>query len=198
MYAGDYNTIVIIVELLSLGGILLILYSILRILLRFLNKQYKKLTRGRYYSGRNKGLAALGLIIAIISLFMPWLNLELFGENLGGVSFYYILMNFDSYKNTLIRYGFIHNSNDLLIIYGSIILFTLSLVICILTILFWRSQANKIWISGVCGIGSFLLWYMSIQNTGFYNILQSGFDVGIGGWLLLVAAGIWIWANMNL
>lgn len=198
-YAGGYDIYVTVAELLSLFGILLILYSLIRIILRFINKQIKCLFRGRnYYSDKNKGLAAVGLIMALISIFLPWLNLELFGESLGGISLYYILMNFDSYKNTLISYRMIHNSNDLLTIYGSIALFIFSSILALFIIALWKSHANKIWVPGALAIGSFLLWYMSIQNTGYFNILQSGFDIGLGCWLLLIAAGIWIWANMSL
>ena len=198
-YANDYQPYIIFSAILALGGILLIIYSILRLLLKSINKGIKRVFRNRnYYGNRNKGLATLGFVAAIISVFLPWVDLKIFGESLGGISLYNILIDFDSLENSFVRNGIIHNSNELLTIYGSIALLIIAVVSSLIIIILWGSQANKIWVPGAFAIGSFILWFMFIQNTGIYNIFQSGFDIGIGSWVLLVAAGLWIWSNMDL
>lgn len=141
----------------------------------------------------NRTMAVLGLAGAVISVFLPWINVQLFGTSIGNISFYYIATHMNEFSASMRYLGGSNNTAALI----AVILVALAIAVTLAIQAKWYPYGLKMWIPGVMAIGSFVSWYAYLQQFAGYSILESGIQVGYGGWLMLAVGCVWIWSNWN-
>jgi hypothetical protein len=106
-------------------------------------------------------MALISLILAVLSLFLPWFTVTISFAGLGTlgeVSLYYILSNLGGFRATFIKSDFM-----LLTFYGSILMFILTIIAGIICVADGESLKER------AGFQGCLPYFHSSSGTPYYK-----------------------------
>lgn len=99
-------------------------------------------------------VALLSLILTLISMFLPWISLSFAGTTVTEVSLYYVVSDLKGFRVTFVKTDLM-----LLMLYGSVLMFGLTVIAGITCVIGWKKLKRASWVPG---FGNWVLLFAGI------------------------------------